>query len=120
MKKHLAALVIVSALAIPARAANVVIDLGDIGVLTVTDTTVAGVGILICMKAALDKYQPPAVDLNTGAVIPWTSAQYKAILIDYIAQRGKRAFLQAAQAELDARVTAPKIAAYVALVPRAP
>jgi hypothetical protein len=118
MKAIWIAVIVILLAGLPARAVDVVIDLGEVGTLTISDTTVAGVSIVACMKAVMDRYQPPLVNEQTGQPIPWTNAQYKAILIDYIAQRGKAQLNHAVQAEFNSRLVIPQVRDHVTLTAR--
>jgi hypothetical protein len=117
MKHTLILCALLCATALPARAADVIIDLGEVGVLTIEDRIESGVNLLACMRAVLDRYQPPKIDPETGNVIPWTNAQYKAILLDFLAQRGKAKYADAVQAEFNSRLTTPDVRQFIRLEP---
>ena len=90
-------------LALPAFAADVAIDLGENGILTVADTAVDGVNVIASMKSVVDLYRPPVTDPETGEVTPWTNAQYRAFLVEFLLERGKPEFGRLLQAEINRR-----------------
>ena len=62
--------------------AQVVIDGGELGTFTIPTR------VIPATKVLLDAFNPPAVDDETGEIIPKTAAQYKADVKQWIRQRG--------------------------------
>ena len=96
-----------------ASRADIVIDMGDIGTVTIANAAVD------TAKAVLDKYMPPLVNEETGEVIPWTGAEYKANLQSYILRRGWDRFVQACQSQYvqDNPPTIPQASDYMTFTP---
>ena len=97
--------------------ANVTVDLGDIGTLTVQDVTLPGttVGLVDCMKHVLDLYRPPPKDEEGNIITPKTGADYVADLLDFIGNRGKTDFIKRVQRRVDALVSTPDVRDYITL-----
>lgn len=111
MKKLLIALC--AMLATGALAADVTVDLGELGALTIVDRTVAGVQVLDVFRAVLDEYQPiPEGETRTNA-------QYKALLVQYLSERGKADLGRRLQAMFERMVTIPDIRDSLTLTPTA-
>lgn len=113
MKRVLIALC--AMLATGALAADVTVDLGDMGTLTIADETVAGVDVLDVFRAVLDDYNPP-VDEN-GDPISRTNAEYKALLVQYLSDRGKKDLGARLQAKFLTMVQVPDIRQSITLTP---
>ena len=100
--------------------ANVVVDLGSIGTLTVEDATIPGtsISIITVMKYVLDQYKPPLKDGN-GDEIPYTNPEYVQHLLDYLDDRGRTSFLNKVQAIITEQYRAanpePKVRDYITL-----
>lgn len=72
------------------QAADIVIDLGNVGIVTVATAVVP------IAKTVLDRFMPPEED-EDGNPIPWTGAEYKANLHRWIIQRGWISFVRECQ-----------------------